>query len=214
MAKKTTPGKLTRAQRRLLQVRRRAVLLLGVAGGVAALVLADGCGVFGRAPIGDFRKYNAREFRVTKVVDGDTLDVDVADSRSGRKATRIRLWGVDTPETVKPNTLPQPFGREASAYAKRLCEGRRVRLELDPDTTRGKYGRLLAYVFLPDGRMLNRDLVRKGYGYADPRFAHAYRAEFIDLQARALRARRGLWAVVRESDLPYYWGERLKLPRE
>ena len=212
MSKRRPARKLTRVQRRLLGLRRRTVLLLLVAGVVGGLVLADRAGLFGRAPAGDLGTYHGQTFRVTRVVDGDTLDVDCPDATARRKTTRIRLWGVDTPETVKPHTPPQPFGPEASACTKDLCDGRRVRLELDPDSTRGRYGRLLAYVFLPDGRMLNRVLIRDGYGYADPRFRHAYRAKFHRLQDQARRAGRGLWAVVREADLPHYWRGRVKLP--
>ena len=187
---------------------------LGVVGVLAVLKLADAWGGFGYAPVADFRKYHARTFRVTKVVDGDTLDVDEPDRRQKRKTTRIRLWGVDTPETVKPGTPPQHFGPEASAYAKQACAGQEVKLELDPDQTRGKYGRLLAYVFLPNGRMLNRVLVREGYGYADPRFRHAYSAEFRRLQDQARRNRRGLCKDVTPDELPYYLRRRIPLAKD
>lgn len=201
--------KLTRRRRKLLYAARRLLVWGCVAVVLAGLLLADHWGVFGRAPATDFRKYHGKVVRVVKVVDGDTLDVDLPDGK--RRTTRIRLWGVDTPEVVKPDTPPQHFGPEASAFTKRLCEGRRVKLELDPDRTRGKYGRLLAYVLLDDGRMLNRVLVREGYGYADPRYDHGYKVEFLREQRRAIRAGRGLWATVREADLPYYWRGAIKL---
>src|SRR3712207_4150278 len=76
------------------------------------------------------------ERRVTHVVDGDTI-------RLGEE--RVRLIGVDTPETRRPGTPVQCFAREATAFMKRLVAGRRVRLELDVED-RDRYGRLLAYV--------------------------------------------------------------------
>jgi micrococcal nuclease len=72
---------------------------------------------------------------------------------------------------------------------------------------------LLAYVFLPDGRMLNSVLVAEGYGYADPRYEHRYKASFARLQRQAMEARAGLWKDVRNEDLPYYYRESLKLPQ-
>jgi micrococcal nuclease len=160
----------------------------------------------------DRAKYHDRTFLCTRVVDGDTLDVEPRDFN--RPDTRIRLWGVDTPETVKPETPPQHFGPEASAWVHRQCEGRRLRLELDPKRDpRGKHLRLLAYVYLPDGRMLNRELIRQGYGYADPRFEHRFDDEFAALQAEARAARRGLWKDVRRRDLPYYYRDSLDLSR-
>ena len=187
----------------------RVIALLVI---IAGLVLADRLGVFGRAPKGDAAKYHEKTFHVTHVVDGDTLDVDLPDGAYPR--TRVRLWGVDTPETVKANTPVQHFGPEAGAFTRRMTLHQPVRLELVGRETRDKHGRLLAYVFLPDGQMLNRLLVEQGYAYADPRYDHPHKAEFARLQRKALKAGLGLWAEVRQDDLPYYYRTRLKLPTE
>lgn len=203
--------KLTAAQRRLRYAGRRFLGWAIAIAAVAGMVLADRTGVFGWAPVPDPVKYDGNSFMVVRVVDGDTLDIDVPDR--GRAGTRVSLWGVDTPETVKPNTPVQHFGPEASAFAKGAALGKRVRLELDLRQPRDKYNRLLAYVFLPDGRMLNRTLIEEGYGYADPRFDHRRRSEFMRLQRVAMKARRGLWKNVRWADLPYYYRD-LKLPDE
>lgn len=209
-------AKLTRGQRRFLNARRKLVGLACVLVLVAVLVLLDRYGFFGRDSMpgsrraeSDMEKYHGKTFAVAKVIDGDTLDVAVGDGKY--KTTRIRLWGVDTPETVHPKLPPQHFGHEASAFTKRQCDGKQVRLQLIAGDTRGKYGRLLAYVHLPDGEMLNRVLVRDGYAYADPRFAHHYASEFLRLQDQAQRAGRGLWRDVRNDDLPPYYRNRLKL---
>jgi endonuclease YncB( thermonuclease family) len=199
------PPKLTGSQRRQRYAARRVGWVLAAAMVMLGLYAGDRLGLFGRLPkpVGeDYVRYNDKSFRVVHVVDGDTLDVDEPDG--GKPATRIRLWGVDTPETKHPKKPVQHFGPEASDFTTRTCQGKTVRLQLVPGKTRDNYHRLLAYVLLEDGTMLNSELVRQGYGYADPRFAHPYMAKFQDLQARARRARLGLWKDLKPTDLPYY----------
>lgn len=174
------------------------------------LILADRSGVFGQARKSDSEKYDGLSFRVTRAIDGDTIKLAVPDRR--KRTTTVRLWGVDTPETKKPDTPIQHFGPEAAAFTARQTEGKTVRLELYPLDTRDRYGRLLAYVYLPDGRMLNRVLVKEGYGLADPRYEHKYKSEFARLQREAIKARRGLWKNATPSDLPYH-SRNVKLPK-
>lgn len=168
---------------------------------LALTVLADQAGLFGRSD-DDLSRYDGRTFTVVRCIDGDTLAIDARDGWSA--STTVRLWGVDTPETVKPDTPVQHFGPEASAFAKQLTLNQPVRLELVPQRTRDKYKRLLAYVYLPDGRMLNLLLVETGHGYADPRFDHPYRMRFSQAMQQARRAGLGLWAEARPPDLPNY----------
>ena len=92
---------------------------------------------------------------VTRVVDGDTIDI----SPSVKGRSRVRLIGMDTPEVYFGT---QPYGPEASAFAKRELDGQEVELELDVQKI-DPYGRLLAYVYLPDGSMFNETLLREGY---------------------------------------------------
>ena len=204
--------KPTVRMRRLRYLARRAVWAAVIVAVGAALIAADRRGLFGLAIEPDYGRYHGRSFRIVKVVDGDTLDVNVRDDRAGRQTTRIRLWGVDTPETVKPDTPTQHFGPEASACTKRLCSGRRVRLELVKGSTRGTHGRLLAYVILPDGRTLNAVLIAEGYGYADPRFDHPRKSEYRSLQRRARKGGLGLWESARQKDLPYYYQDTITIP--
>ena len=151
----------------------------------------------------DMATYDGKTFRVSYVVDGDTLDIAHRDGL--RKTTRIRLWGVDTPETVKPETPVQRYGPEASDFTKKATLGKTVTLQLAPGRdTRGNHGRLLAYVVLPDGTTLNRQLIATGHGYADPRYDHPHKAEYLGLMDDARLARRGLWARATQDDLPYY----------
>ena len=100
--------------------------------------------------------WSSETARVTRVVDGDTLVVNIAGQEE-----RVRLIGVDTPETVHPQKPVEYFGKEASAFTKGIAEGQSVRLEADPqNTNRDKYRRLLRYVYLPDGRLLNAEMTR------------------------------------------------------
>jgi len=203
-------GKLSPSLRRARYAARRVAWAAVTCLVVAALVLADRAGLFGRAPTPDVEKYHLKSFTVVNVVDGDTIDLDCPDGDWPH--TRVRLWGVDTPETVKPDTPREHFGHEASEFTKAATLGQTVTLELESRQTRDKYNRLLAYVFLPDARMLNRMLVETGYGYADPRYDHRYKDEFARLQRMAMKAGAGLWKDVRQQDLPYYYQGALKLP--
>jgi micrococcal nuclease len=155
----------------------------------------------------DQQRYHQKEFSVTKVVDGDTLDIDALDG--DRLTTRIRLIGVDTPETKKPNTPVMYYGPEASEFAKSLADGKRVTVWLDTiSKTRDRYGRLLAFIRLPDGRVLNEVLISEGYGYADLRFKHGFFEKYSQLEGSARRAKKGLWAGVTEDQLPQWLQER------
>ena len=123
---------------------------------------------------------------VERVVDGDTIIV--------AGVGRVRLIGVDTPETVDPRRPVQFFGREASAFARHLLEGKRVRLEFDQRRT-DRYGRTLAYVWLPDGPMANAEIIRLGFGHAYTRFPFRYLEEFRRLEREARLAGHGLWGA-------------------
>jgi micrococcal nuclease len=186
-----------------------AAIVLLMAGG---LMLADRSGFFGRRDLPDTQKYDGKNFKVVHVTDGDTLDIDIPDGKWRR--TRIRLWGMDTPETKKPNTPVAFFGPEASEFATKVALGKTVTIRLESGKgSRDKYGRLLAWVELPDGRLLNRVLVEQGYAYADPRFPNHLEKELRRLQAQAQKDRRGLWVHGPPSDMPeYYSSGRYKLP--
>jgi micrococcal nuclease len=150
-----------------------------------ALVLAVGCGGGEADPAAEPR--DGRTARVTKVTDGDTI-------RLGDLGP-VRLIGIDTPEVYGGEEC---FGREASEFAKHVLPlGTRIRYRLGVDE-RDPYGRLLAYAWLPDGRMLNRVMVERGYAQPltippNVQFAAVFRAG-----ARAARqAGLGLWQACR-----------------
>ncbi len=129
-------------------------------------------------------------FKVVKDIDGDTIVV-----QSGSASETVRLIGVDTPETHDPRKPVQCFGEVAAAKTKSWVEGKQVRLEADPnDSDRDKYHRLLRYVYLPDGTLLNAELIRQGYGFAYTVFPFARLDEFRNYERIAREGNLGLWA--------------------
>lgn len=128
---------------------------------------------------------------VTRVTDGDTIEVQLA----GGQVEKIRMIGVDTPETVHPTKGEQPFGRAASDFTKTTLTGQQVYLEVDVEE-RDRYGRLLAYVYLPNGTMYNAILADEGYAQMatyppNVRYVTVFKA----LQADARAGARGLWGL-------------------
>lgn len=210
------PIKFSTSQRRRTYAGRKALLTLASALLAAGLMLADRWGAFGQRNVPDFQKYDGQTFVVAKAVDGDTLDLDVPDGKWHH--TRVRLWGVDTPETKdprKPKGYHAFFGPEASDFTARAALGQRVKVQLEAGgKSRDKYGRLLAWIMLPDGRCLNCVLVQDGYAYADPRFENSRQRELARLQSAAMKAHKGLWVHGVPDDIPdYYASGRHKLPQ-
>jgi micrococcal nuclease len=127
--------------------------------------------------------------KVQRVSDGDTFVATV----KGRRE-RVRVIGVDTPESVAPNRPDEPFGEEASEFAKHHLDGETVRLAGDAEP-RDRYGRMLAYVWLRDGTFWNALLVAEGYAQQltiPPNVT--YERLFRRLVAEARQEDRGLWA--------------------
>lgn len=132
---------------------------------------------------------------IVKVVDGDTLEVLIDGETASRK---IRLLGVNTPESVDPRRPVECFGKEASRFLSGLVGESRVRLQEDFEADdRDKYGRLLRNVFLKDGTDVNALLVREGYAHAYLSFPlnKQRKNELRRLEAEAKEAQRGLWNV-------------------
>jgi endonuclease YncB( thermonuclease family) len=121
---------------------------------------------------------------VTRVVDGDTIVVAGVGT--------VRLIGVDTAETGDPRRPVQDFGKEAAAFTKQLTQGKIVRLEFEGRRT-DRYNRTLAYVYLPDGRLLNTEIIKQGYGHAYVEFPFGRMAAFRQHERDARTSQRGLW---------------------
>lgn len=126
---------------------------------------------------------------VLQVFDGDTIEVNM----NGTKE-KIRLIGVDTPETQDPRKPVQCFGEAASEFTHNLIGNSRVRLEADNlSGNRDRYKRLLRYVYLPDGRLVNAEIIKQGYGFALLGFPFEKMEEFKAYETEAQQANRGLW---------------------
>jgi len=132
--------------------------------------------------------------KVVKGIDGDTIDVLVQGHQE-----RVRMIGVDTPETVHPNKPVECYGREASAFTKEKLAGKVVYLTYGHEQRdRDKYGRLLAYIWLdldgdPDPELFNEELIARGYGRAYTKFSHPLLNQFLSAEAQARSAALGLW---------------------
>ena len=152
-------------------------------------------------PVSDVDKFNGKTFKVANVVDGDTVDIDIADGKY--KHTRIRLLGVDTPETKGPRYPEMYYGSQASEFVKKLVLGKNVTVVIDTVADqRDRYRRLLAYIELDDGRCVNEQIIMQGFGYADLRFPHTHFDKYEQLQNDAIKAKTGLWEKVKVDQLP------------
>lgn len=133
------------------------------------------------------------EYKVERIVDGDTFVIDY-----GGEDTKVRLIGVDTPESVSNDADSNvEWGDKASAYTKKLLANETVYLEFDKEK-HDRYGRLLAYVYLKDRSddyiMLNQALVQNGYAravYYSPN--GRYRDTFEEMEEKAERQKKGFW---------------------
>ncbi len=140
------------------------------------------------------------EFAVTstnalaiRAVDGDTIEVQLDGSA---EKVKVRLLGVDTPESVDPRRPVECFGKEASKFTASLVDGKRIRLVADPKADEvDKYGRLLRNVILADGKDLNATLISEGYANAYLSFPldKTRKAQLTVLEREAKEAQRGLW---------------------
>jgi micrococcal nuclease len=170
-------------------------VVAGTVGAVLAMLLGAACGT-----IADRRAAQATPSApvrpglavITKVVDGDTVHVRLSGQRKDEK---VRLIGINTPETHGPGGLRQCYGHEAAVRTAALLPvGTEVRLVRDAEA-RDRYGRLLAYVYRSsDDLFVNLVLAREGYAATltmPPNVAHA--SEFAEAVADARSADRGLW---------------------
>lgn len=168
----------------------RPLLLIGFVGVLAACSGAPRTGVSAvTTPVGS--ESLAPNATLVYVTDGDTIGVEVDGVEE-----RVRLIGIDTPETKKPNTPVQCFGPEATAFTKSLLpEGTSLHVERDVEA-RDVYGRLLAYVYRSsDGMFVNMEIVGQGYARPltiAPNVAHAQ--EFVAAARTAEATDVGLWA--------------------
>jgi len=129
---------------------------------------------------------------VERVVDGDTIVVSFSANTGLGLKEKLRLIGVDTPETVDPRKPVERYGKEATRFVTDWLLGRAVRLAFEPEI-RDYYGRLLAYVFLADGTCCNLQIVAEGYGFAYTKYPFMFMDDFRKAERLARTKKRGLW---------------------
>lgn len=164
-----------------------------VAGVVASGVLVS-CAQAGTSPtINGPSGESVREgpYPVARVVDGDTFTIKL-----GSQTTKVRVIGIDTPESVDPRRPVQCFGKEASARASALLSGKNVWLEVDPNQdTRDRFGRLLRFVWIDNTSDFGLTMIRDGfaleYTYDLP---YRYQAQYRSAQVAAKETAAGLWS--------------------
>ncbi len=123
---------------------------------------------------------------VRYVIDGDTFIL--------QNNQRVRMIGINAPETShrRYGKKGQPFGNEAKDRLRKFIEGKEVTLKEDREPF-DRFGRRLAYVYLPDGTFVNREMVREGYAETFRKFPFEYKGEFSKLEQQARGAKLGMW---------------------
>jgi micrococcal nuclease len=162
---------------------------------VALIQVLWGCTAQGQVPV--------REARVAEVVDGDTVILGTGQ--------RVRLLGIDAPELEREGRPADFLAHKAKRVLTDLAQGKRVRLEYG-QLRYDRYGRTLAFLILPDGTNLSRELVRRG-------LAHVYtvppnmllRGDLLAAQREAMEARRGVWLKALNQDESFYIGNKRSL---
>ncbi|MBR3204430.1 thermonuclease family protein [Candidatus Saccharibacteria bacterium] len=129
------------------------------------------------------------EYLVSEVIDGDTVDILI-----NGVETRIRLIGVDTPETKHPDKAAECFGEEATEYLRKMLTNKTVKIEADESQDdKDTYGRLLRYIWV-DGENLNYLIIRNGFGFEYTfEEAYKYQEKFKQAEFEARTAKMGLW---------------------
>lgn len=124
--------------------------------------------------------------KVRYVIDGDTFILE--------NNQRVRMIGINAPETSHPRygKKGQPFGNQAREGLRKFIEGKEVTLK-DGRELFDRFGRRLAYVYLPDGTFVNREMVREGYAETYRKFPFEYKNEFLELEQAAKQAKSGMW---------------------
>ena len=185
-----TPRSLRRPSRRAIVT---AVLTLIVA---AASLIDHQCNVRNAPPV-DPVAVDKKSGTVTHVIDGDTMEIVV---EQGKPPVKVRLLGIDAPEAEGP---ARPLGLTSAAYTRARAEGKQVTLRLDElQRDHDKYGRLLAYVYLPNNELLNESLTRDGMAFSHRRLRCDLSSQLDAAENEARKAKRGLWKTVTPDQMP------------
>lgn len=184
------------------QLKRRRWTRRGIFSALLLLALStllDRVGLF-RYRGDDWANFDRQAVVVTRVIDGDSVRIRLSPASP---EVPVRLLGIDAPEmTIQGGTGPPHWGPESAAYLRGSIEGKTVTLRLDTTQTRDKYRRLLAYLYVGDAENVNLALVREGHAYTHRMFTHSLRRQFEQVEDEARGKSRGLWAGLREPQMP------------
>ncbi len=177
--------RLTKANKRLITT---LIFLLLIGAGISAKDAQRGSDTF----VGSFlTSTQPGLYEVVYVNDGDTITI-----RANNREDKVRFIGIDTPEKDHPSRPVQCYSYAATKYLEELIGGNDVKLVADPtNNNRDRYDRLLRYVYLPDGTLLNAKMVEEGYAFAYTSFPVTKMDEFMELETQAREANRGLWSA-------------------
>ncbi|MCL4503220.1 MAG: thermonuclease family protein [Deltaproteobacteria bacterium] len=142
---------------------------------------------------------------VTQAIDGDTVEL--------AGGARVRLLGIDAPEMARDGRPAEFLAQQSKDYVARLIVGKTVRLEYDRERY-DRYGRLLAYLYLPDGAMVNQMLVRQGLARVYSQAPNLRHQETLNAaQQEAMAAGLGLWhkPLAQQQNEAYYLGNKNSL---
>jgi len=134
---------------------------------------------------------NDSKHNVLRVIDGDTIEIETEEG-----SLKVRIIGIDTPETVHPFKPVEFYGPEASQKAKELLEGQTVVIHYDPDPKHDKwdkYKRLLAYIDLPDGRDFGLVMIQEGFARAYPKYPFSRQESYLKAEEIAKHNKTGIW---------------------
>ena len=173
---------------------RRRWLWIGCCLLLALLIFADRNGWLLVRRRDDMSAYHGVQTRVSRVIDGDTLEVALPDVLNDRPVTRVRLWGIDCPKTARPNKPAELWAEQATSFSRTLVHDAVVTLYIEAHRTRGVFGRVLAHVELLDGSSLNEALLLNGLAAADDRWPHSRLTRYAQLENTARRADVGIWS--------------------
>ncbi|MFC1577193.1 thermonuclease family protein [Candidatus Omnitrophota bacterium] len=125
-------------------------------------------------------------FEVVRIADGNTIVLDIGDT--------VYLLGVNSPDITHNSEAIRNLAERSLAFTKKMCAGKRVRLEFDGRSV-DKFGRVLAYVYLEDGTFLNAEIIKNGYGQASTIRAFKLSEQFREYEKEARENKAGFWAL-------------------
>lgn len=172
---------------------RRRWVWIGAVTILVALGYADHRGWLLARGIDDLSVYHGVRATVDRVVDGDTLDLNISDPLTGQPLTRVCLWGVNCPEIGRFGKPSDPLAEDALQMTQSLVNGQTIMLRLESQRLRDSFGRVLAHIELSDGRSLNEELLRAGLARTDDRWPHIMLTRYGQVEYSAKRQGAGIW---------------------